>query len=143
MLNGEMPKVAGKKDSTPEILSLLWDLTCSQILGMYMECEPRPWNPALHNYFFSMETVLVLFFYRTDGVIVLVVPLLQHLPWKGRHEFNAFLMDIHIFICGESILITGAQISCSRGANALVRPISRMKCKIIQSEKHLGKGTCL
>lgn len=38
MLNGKMPKVVGKKDSTPEILlSLLWDLTCSQKLGVCME----------------------------------------------------------------------------------------------------------
>lgn len=53
----------------------------------------RAWNLVLHNYFFSMETILFLFFYKTVGVIVLVVSLLQHLPWKGRHEFNAFLWD--------------------------------------------------
>lgn len=97
MLNGKMPKVAGKKDNIPEILlSLLGNLTCSQKLGVHMEYEPRPWNPALHNYFFSMEIVLVLYFYKTLRVIVLVISLLQHLPWKGRHEFSTFLMEIHV-----------------------------------------------
>lgn len=52
-------------------------------------------EPALHNYFFSVETVLVLFFYKTDGVTVLLISLLEHLPRKGRHEFNAFLTDTH------------------------------------------------
>lgn len=61
MRNGKMPNVAGKKDGTPEIrLSLSWDRTRSQKLGAYMEHESRAWNPALHSYFFSMETVLVL-----------------------------------------------------------------------------------
>lgn len=58
MLNGKMPKVVGKMDSTPEIISLLWDLTCSQKLGMYIEHKPWAWNPALHNYFFSMGNYL-------------------------------------------------------------------------------------
>lgn len=97
MLNGKMPNIAGRKDNTPEILlSLLWDCTCSQKLGVYMEHESRAWNPALHNYFFSMETILALFFYKTIGVIVLLISLLEHLPWKGRHEFNSFVMDIHV-----------------------------------------------
>lgn len=47
------------------------------------------------------------------------------------------------FICGESMLITEAQISCSRGVNPLAKPISRMKRKITQSEEYLGKSTCL
>lgn len=97
LLNGKMPKVVEKKDSTPEIFSLLWDLTRSQKFGMYTEHKPRAWNPALHNYFFSMQTVLVLFFYKTVEVIVLAVSLLQHLPRKGRLEFNAFLMDTFTF----------------------------------------------
>lgn len=61
-----------------------------------MEHESRAWNPALHNYFFSMETVLVLFFYKTVGLVGLLISVRDHLPWKGRHEFNAFLLDIHI-----------------------------------------------
>lgn len=72
-----MPKVAGKKDNVPEILlSLLWGLTSNQKLGVYMEKGLRPWSPAMHNYFFSMETILVLYFYKTVGVIVLVICLL-------------------------------------------------------------------
>lgn len=97
MLNGKMPNVAGKKDGAPEIrLSLSWDRTRGQKLGAYMEHESGAWNPALHSYFFSMETVLVLFFYKTVGVIVLLICLLEHPPWKGRHEFNAFPTDIDV-----------------------------------------------
>lgn len=84
MLNGKMPNIAGRKDNTPEILlSLLWDCTCSQKLGVYMEHESRAWNPALHNYFFSMETILALFFYKTIGVIVLLISLLEHPNCQG------------------------------------------------------------
>lgn len=58
---------------------------------------------------------------------------------------HSFRTHSHLlfFICGESMLITEAQISCSRGANSLAKPISRMKCKIMQSEEYLGKSTCL
>lgn len=101
-------------------------------------------EPCLHNYFFSMETLLVLFFYKTAGVIFTIISLSEHLPRKWRHEFNAFLRDIWIcffFLCGESILITKAQVACSRGANPLAKPmiICRMKRRIVQSEKSNGK----
>lgn len=52
MLNGKMPKVVGEKDSTPEILlALLWDLSCSQKLGVYMEHEPKSMEPCLAQLF--------------------------------------------------------------------------------------------
>lgn len=52
MLNGKIPKVVGKKDRTPEVLlSLLWDLTCSQKLGVHMEHEPKGMEPCLAQLF--------------------------------------------------------------------------------------------
>jgi len=61
-----------------------------------VELEYRAWNPILHSYFFSMETVLVLFFYKTVGLVVPIIYLLERLPRKWRHEFNTFLRDIQI-----------------------------------------------
>ena len=78
------------------LLSWMWELTCSQKLGVSVELESRAWNPVLHSHFFSMETVLVHFFYKTVGVIAPIISLLEHLPRKWRHEFNAFLRDTQI-----------------------------------------------
>lgn len=61
-----------------------------------MEEESGAWNPVLHNYFFSMETLLGLLFYKAVGVIAALISLLEHLPRKWRPEFNALLRDIQI-----------------------------------------------
>lgn len=29
--------------------------------------------------------------------MILVISLLQYLLWEGRHEFNALLMDMHVY----------------------------------------------
>lgn len=129
-------------DSTLAFLPGCGIVLCSQKRGVSLEVESRAWNPVLHNCFSSVETWL-LFFYKTIGVIVPVISLLEHLPRNWRHEFHPFLRDVQICFspAGESILIARARRACSKGANPLAKAmiICRMKHEIIQSEKSQGK----
>lgn len=70
------------------LLSWMWELLRSQKFGVPVELASRAWNPVLRSYCSSMETLLVLFFYKTVGVIVPMQ--------KWRHESNAFHRDLQI-----------------------------------------------